>query len=736
MALALLDLVGWERGRLRLTINTGTSRYYEIKVGRSAGQREGFDWVDEVYLRTPIKSNDAGGGLLKTSKDIAIAAPRVDHGDVYVQLVSYKTPDGKSPAYSRVLKVPSAAAALVEPRLLSPLSVSTSMTAPTQPFQTPRRIACPHSPDDYAQQASIEDVLGKIVKVAAPVVLDLLGGNKSGGAGGTPTGGQAAGDSGSSAGDVLSFFLKTLLNGLGGAPAAPGGGTPTGTTTPANTAPPTGGGTAPAQPNAVKPQSLSFSTPTLSENRFSNARRTQWSRPFIFGIDDALLGALVGPALSVLPQLVNAANQARKDEKAADYKLVSDTLSDINKRLLMEQLLAAQQKTPTAGQPDLNALLQMLQQAAANQTAPVKTASLSSIAAPAAAPSNRAALSFVAADPLPFNGAPRLIFQRGHDLEFKLRFTVAEPVPKSALPKAIVTLTFKGGREHKHDDARSTQQSMGEPRRVVATLKQKNVAPNSVLTMTVTANELSVLPADRVIPVIAEIRWPSSSGDRTYSATGSAEIVLVEKYYVRERGQTIPGERELTDMSRFRAFWNKVWEAPTLSKPAAGDDDAKRRWLLDVDARYLMLISPDQTSNGLMETKLHGGTPDEQSIYARTEGKLKGGIELSLSELNKLSALWDNQAPLDGDHLAAFKSHAIARANSGELLSHLSLKGRAGERGMVWVVPVFQLVEFTLSGVQKTDDAGQVVAVADEKVRFPMPVAARVLGMKSDGGGD
>src|SRR5262245_5222937 len=156
MALALLDLVGWERGRLRLTIDTGTSRYYQIKVGRSAGQRDGFDWVDEVYLTTPIKSNDAGGGLFKTSKDIAIPAPRFDHGDVYAQLVSYKTPDGKSPGYSRILKVPSAGAALADPRLerMPTLSVSTSMSHTTQSFQTPRRIACPCSPDEYAQQAS------------------------------------------------------------------------------------------------------------------------------------------------------------------------------------------------------------------------------------------------------------------------------------------------------------------------------------------------------------------------------------------------------------------------------------------------------------------------------------------------------------------------------------------------------------------------------------------------------
>jgi hypothetical protein len=49
----------------------------------------------------------------------------------------------------------------------------------------------------------------------------------------------------------------------------------------------------------------------------------------------------------------------------------------------------------------------------------------------------------------------------------------------------------------------------------------------------------------------------------------------------------------------------------------------------------------------------------------------------------------------------------------------------------VWVVPVFRLAEFTLSAIGKTDESGQVVAVSNETVRFPVPVAARVLGLRS-----
>ena len=61
----------------------------------------------------------------------------------------------------------------------------------------------------------------------------------------------------------------------------------------------------------------------------------------------------------------------------------------------------------------------------------------------------------------------------------------------------------------------------------------------------------------------------------------------------------------------------------------------------------------------------------------------------------------------------------------------LKLKGRAREQGMIWVVPIFKLFRFTLNTIQSTDDAGQLTSVTDEAIVFPLPVSARVLGLKS-----
>jgi hypothetical protein len=50
---------------------------------------------------------------------------------------------------------------------------------------------------------------------------------------------------------------------------------------------------------------------------------------------------------------------------------------------------------------------------------------------------------------------------------------------------------------------------------------------------------------------------------------------------------------------------------------------------------------------------------------------------------------------------------------------------------MIWIIPTFKLFECTLGTVARTDETGQVVATSDEKVHFPLPVSARVIGLKS-----
>src|SRR5262249_2596859 len=152
-------------------------------------------------------------------------------------------------------------------------------------------------------------------------------------------------------------------------------------------APPAVNPTVPANPpNPAKETTKSLSASmALAENRFVAAKRTAWSQPFIFGIDDALIGMLAGPILNVLPQLVTAANQQQIQARQGDNKLITDALAQVNQRLLMQQLLAAQQKAQGDQAAQLAALQQQLA-AFAEASDKSKSQSLA-LSAPAAAPS-------------------------------------------------------------------------------------------------------------------------------------------------------------------------------------------------------------------------------------------------------------------------------------------------------------------------------------------------------------
>lgn len=703
MALAILELLAFEKGNVRFNIDTGTNRYYQLKIGRNVQRKYGIDWVDDVFFSTPVRTNDAGGGLLSSSKDIVLPVTRFDKENAYVQLFSFKTAEGKSPAFSSVVKVPMGMGVPGPIDYAPSYSISKPMNT-NDTFQPPRAIPCRTYAEVYARQASLEDLLAGIVKIATPAVLSLLGGAQSG-ARQNASSGPASSNGSADYTNLLTLLLHTLL------------------------------GSIPGTAGSLASRQQSLSGPAIHDNRFLAMQNAQFSRPFIFGIDDALLGALIGPVVQMLPQLMNAANQRRVQLKQADNKLITDILSDVNRRMLLEQLLQAQRQAPSSAQPgnaaDLNSLLQLLQQlpaapqqgaSAATPQPPVATTStiqsLSLDASDSSTLSSKAVLSFVTADPVSWNGMQKVLFAKNQGLQLKMQLNVAEPVPKTPLPKAIIKFLFKDG---------SDQSVLYEK-----TFKQKDILPNSVMAFPFLPDELSHLPANKPIAVLAEMRWLGSKTSREYRSLGSLEIILVKKYFLKEQEKDVSTEEELTDMKRFRPFWNKVWEAPTLDAASSkGDGTKKYLWELNVNAKYSVLLSANHEANGLMETKILRGQVDEQSLTERTDGRMKAGIELSIAELNKLVPLWDGAPVLDRDKLEAFTTDVFAKNNAAEFIYNFKLKGRAGERGMIWVVPIFKLFDCILNTTLKTDDAGQVVAVAEERVRFPLPVSARVIGLKS-----
>lgn len=679
MALALLDLVDFDAAGYDLSVDTGTNTLFEIRLGDEAVQRAGFDFVDGVFQQMPLRRAEGSGDPLAPPETVRIAAPPRD-GALFAQLYTYKA-DKRSPAISAVVELPRLGRS--RPRMRPARSLSLEVPAMNAPANLSVR-AIGYRDATPVAALSFDTILAEVIRIAQPIVAEIL--KSAGGAGGGTTGGGGAGVSGAGAGagEIISGLLKAFLS----AAPAPAGGAPL------------------------------VQTKSLPDNRFSAAQSGPYASPMFY---EQIIAAAIGPLIQILPQLANAANQRDKDRRTAQDLLTGGILKDINQRLLMDKVLEAQRQTAAnteEGGPSaedlakLAALISQLPPAPATPVAVTKSLSLPPrTKGPVAKPSARAILEPIASVPIAWFGGSDPLYARSGRIALRYRFVVAAPVPANPLAKAILKVVIA-------DEANSAL-------RCEKSVRLTGVLPGSEIECIFEPGELTQLPSGSRMIATAALRWPGRSG--ATEALGSMPLVLVGPLFVKARGNEVGVERELTDMQRWRQYWNKMWEAPSLDKEG---DGSKRRWKIDADIRYAVVLGSDPR-NGVMETRFKAARADPDDDYALTQGRLKGGIELTMPQLSALRGLWD-LPELAAETVAALADTAFLERNGGEAVRRIAMKGRAGERGIVWMIPTFRLVDVQLSRVKDRGVAGDVVTVEDETVQLPLPVALRVLAMKSN----
>jgi hypothetical protein len=700
MALAILELLNLDTDTVHFNVDIGTNRYYSFRIGKGVTKRNGIEWVDEIVYSTPLKKKKAVDDLFHSNEEVILPKKYFDTINRYIQLFSFKETNGKSAAFSKPVKTGVNTYDLQsEPTEQSySESITTNVMKEIQ-FNPPRRIS--HKNLNFSRQASLEDLLASIIKVAGPSVMKLIGGkNDPSGLGGDAS--QVNQQS-----NPLGLLTSLLSSILGNQP----------------------GGTSP-----VLSRTTSFVRSTSYDNRFTSYSKSEYSKPFIFGIDDALIGTMIGPVLQALPQLLNSANQNRLQLKQADNRLMTDLVSDVNRRMILQQLMQNQGQsasgTQQTGGSDMSQLIRILQQLPAIQQQPVSTSpsppstvtafpavaegtSLSFTTVQSTSQSARIMLSFEMGNPLMWNGTDKILYNRNSDMKVKVKLSVINSSAKNSLPKAIFNFYLKDPVEQKVLFKKS--------------FKSKDIMPDSIIDFDFTRNELGSMPLNRNLILFGEIKWISSKTKKELNAIGTCDVVFINNYFLKSIGKEVSEEKELSDMKVFRQFWNKVWEAPHL-----GNNREKRLWQLNATMRYQMLLSPDHNSNGIIETKIIRARDDSDSLTEKTEGRMKSGIELSISELNKLCSLWNGNEPLVPEKLEAIKNIEFTKSNSTEFVYNLKLKGKTGVVGMVWVIPVFKLFEINLGKIQESSESGQVTSCVDEVVKFPLPVTCRIIGLKSN----
>ncbi|SFD84166.1 hypothetical protein SAMN05518672_103463 [Chitinophaga sp. CF118] len=728
MALAILQWESADSHDYLFKIDIGTNNFYRFKIGRQVIERAGIKWVDEISRETPFRQKTKLTFLGDSEEEVRLPKNYFDQENCYVQLLSAKDARGTSPAVSKVIRIPAALRQINTGRL-NPLTRASSIIMSSIDFNPVRNIS--HSEQSLSHQSSIEDLLGSLVRAVLPAAINMLSPAPS-------SSGGTASPSGNTT-SMLTSLLGAMLRAV--APNIPGlplGGSLSGQQSVNGQRFMNGQGSFSGQ-QSVNGQRLmngqrSFSgEQSVSDNRFHYYQNTQtnnkqFSRPFIFGIDDALLATLAGPiiqqGMQLLPQLINAANQHKLQTLQANNQLMTTLAGDVQRRMMLQQLMQNQPQAAATVDPavlaQLIAQLQNTPAPAVAPAAPVVAAahSLQQSAGgygvngqrvPAYSLSNAVILTFESLKLSPSNGKDVLLLQLSDRLVFKIKLNVSN-APKNPLPKAIYNFYFK--------DA-TTKQLLFEK-----TFKQKDIRANTVIEFEFLKSELSNMPLHKNIEVFAEMRWRTSS-EKEYKAIGNTSVVFVQNYFVQNQGEAVSDEKELTDMKVYRSFWNKIWQSPSLGK-------SKSLWELNVDARYLVSLSAEQPNNGITSTKIAMDEKDSESNTDKTAGRLKAGIELSITEINKLMDGWDGNTPLEDEKLAAIRNADFARPNTAEMIYNIKLKGRTYEQGMVWIVPVFRLFEITLGKVESLTPEGYVNQVSSTKVKFPLPVSARILGIKSN----
>lgn len=680
MGLAILDLEDTRSGQLQFRADTGTNPWYQLRFGRKAGRRDGFDEIDELVHTTALARNAKAGWAFDTRVVVQVPGTLVREAR-YAQLVSYKDERGRSPAYSRPVVMAVGAGSYDDDAQLFTFSLEAPMSVSS--FEAPRIVPCRTVAESFTLPPALGDLLGQIVKLAGPVVADLL----------KPATAQPAQAGQPAPGAGAPGIIADILRAILGAVAAP--------------APvPVSTGKSLVRPLTVRP----------AENRFN---RPTYAVQQIFGIDDALLATMIGPILQVLPQLLNAASAEKIQLRQTNNKLITDLMAGLDRRRMME--LLAQARAASPGNPALAALNGLFEEEAAaraTQPPPATTGqqSLENAPPPPAATSSKAVLSFLLAPPVEWYGEPHNVFSKANPMALHLQLDVGASGPKKSLPRSVVHLVVKDGTErvlHQQD------------------FRLVDIEPGKPIVLDLEPGDVSHLPTNVPLSLAVQLRWPGGRPGSAYQASAVTDVVLVEKVFVTGQGGPVAGDTELVDMQTYRSFWNKVWESPTTQ--ATPGEDGSSHWNLEAAIKYTVLYAPTQASNGLMETKGLTVAPDPDSPIDKSEGRFKGGIELSLGEVNKLLPLWPGEQPLAPDVLAALSTPEFARRTAGEAIHSLRLKGGKRERGLVWAVPVFSLRDVHLGVVEATDDSGQVTKVGKQQARFPVPSAVRVLTMKSEG---
>jgi hypothetical protein len=680
VALAILQPTVDSGDQRRFRADIGANRYYAYAIGRDTHRRgEGGRVLVDARHRSRLF-----GPLPETAHgrfELVVPAHLFDHEDRRIQLFSFRTRDRKGPSWSDVVSVipashtvagPAAPDALPPLQLTQESAMTEEPTASVQSLSMDAENVALEYREAPLASAMFLGMIGNLLPSILPMAGNLLGGLFGGGKGGAKGSGGSplAGLAELLKSDEVKKVLGSLLEQITSSKATAKG--------------------------------LRVSDPVLRQQlAVAQARATTPGGYAEAQVAPALLAAL--PALiPVLKQMVSPDTIKAINDGIGPNKLtgmVIDGMKDFAKLGIQsheQDLKHLRALNPGVDDKSLDALLASLSLGVSMRDREPRYRRLSALT-----------LDFADVKTEPIHGRTRSLYKLGGDLGFPLTLAIASrgdgspTIRKASLLIEVMepeTRRVLAGRRF------SLEKLSNGPLPVVPTLRQEKLR--------------RLRPGeDYMVKATLVFERKAKSGRKERVGTSRSHLITTVGEAIFDRVEGSRGIVPLNDPERHRAFWHKLWQ---------GTFDRKLRRVTWA-TRYTYTLDPERDKNGRLQTLSR--VEDERTRH--DVGKLKSGMSLSPTVLNRLLGTLDGQRMLTRGELDALEAGDFLERYQLAARGQVEIDADPGRSGALWLWPEVKLLEVVLRVAGAPDEHGRVASMDERTVIFPMPAMVHLVAVRT-----
>jgi len=667
MALAIFKFQDQGDTQYRFEIDLGVNRYYTYSIG--SGKSQSFDdlpQLSQTSFTSPLIGPLPDSSLGRTV--LEVPNQQFDRQNRFIQLSSFRTAEGIGPAISEIVEINFISTPLPASALsFDPVTAMPSRSIETVPFQ--------YRETQPVSSATFRDSVSNVAKAVAAPVLKTVAKVA------TPATAKKLGVNPETTQQIGTVLQQLIVN----------------TKTPAtNGAMAVGSKTQPRSNRFL----LSPSTNRLDQaNAVATLERPKTSTALSIP-STHVEGMAVSATLAIAPELMALlqkvftpktlkAIQSMPPQQALGA--ITQGLIDISNSLPGGTGTAAARSVAQALSQSDRTTHSLVQRLSIGLSAPTSALEFQRI--------DSVQLKFTDTTTLMINGRSRLLYRYDQEIAFPL--TVETPRPIS---KGIVQLLVK------------------HPETLEVLIEEKyrleNITSGSLATTPkLSPEQLRSLSPNQDYLVCAALVWQATSSttqEKKRLGTSLSQLITLVSDYSFDRIEGTAEVVPLNDVDRFRDYWHKVWERQF--------SDAVQQ--VSLDCKYYLTLESDRTNHARMETL----TKFEGNGATHQEGKLKTGLLMSPHRLNELLPQISDHPSLSEAELEALLSPEFKQQCSYAARSQVEFNGRKGDTVALWAYPEMKLQRVLLKQVRQTNANGQVLALAEHEVYFPIPAIVHFVG--------